>query len=1576
MKKLLFLFFLMTISLGQSQTLTGRWKVTTIGVGPNQGDIGWYNLSVSSGLRACYFDDEYVFGADGTFSDVLGSQTYNEGWLGNGCGAPVSPFDGSYPATYTTDGDTVTLTGTGAYIGLPKAINGSEIGSTSAHPGTVTYKIASLSTTTLTLDINVGFGWWRYVLAKQAEISASAPVITGFESISKLNNDAPFVLTDPTSNSAGAFSYTSSNEAVATISGSTVTIVGVGVTTITASQAANGNYDAGSTSAQLVVTYAPPSTAAPVPSAKNAWDVVSIYTDGTYADKANTKFYPNWGQSTQYEPFTLNSNTALKYSNLNYQGVEFDGGINVSAMTTVHFDIWTADCSSFQFFLIGGGQNSVTLTPTLGSWNSYDIPLSSYSARTLNNIIQLMFTGNGTVYLDNIYFSRPTTSTPSPTLGTLTVPAQIIGAAPFELTAPTTNSSGAFTYTSSNESVATISGTTVTVVGIGTSIISATQAAAGDFGEGTATAQLIVDYPAPTVAAPTPTRLAENVISIFSNAYTDKIGTAFKSFGGTTIYSPVNIDGNSTNKYKNFDYVGNTFSAGGVDASTMDQLHIDIWTPNCTTFNVFVLDGGAEHSVTLTPSLNGWNSYDIPLSSYSGLNKSHIVEFKYDNGQGSTIYLDNIYFWKLPAGTLSYYVDADGDGYGAGLATESSTPIVGSVTNSGDCNDANAAVHPGATEIADGIDNNCDGKIDEGFPPSVAAPTPPARNAWDVKSIFGDAYSNVTLNEFPTSWSDLAEPSQVVTIAGNNTLKFKGQFLGMVTNYDSGVDLSKMTTMHIDYWTEDTNRIDLKLVNTVNGGDVFTALENPTVTGTWRSIDVPLSAYGSLNLSKITQILIDPAGVSTVYVDNFYFYRAATGNTYYVDADHDGYGAGAAVTLEDSTAPTGYSVNNTDCNDSNASINPGATEVFDTIDNNCDTVIDEGTTLGAPVVTNVNVCKGTGSVTLTATALPEYTLTWYSINATTGKLTKLTAAPSASIGTVGSKSWKVSQKLGTATESPLATITVNVLALPTEVIGAITSATEVTATPGTYAAAIKAIGPYVNTQTTVSYRVPAFSAGLSYYWTVPAGVSIVGQAEGVTSITQTGTDANILNVNFKNVSSGTLAVGSITVQAKNDSGCLTAAKGSVALTKALPTAPSSIKVTDASMVVPVSGIPTAVTSFAKYMGRSTELTLTATLAATATSYIWELPTGVNITNNSATTVNGVTSSTSNVITVNFEGVSSSNTFNYSTAAGVSTNVLRIGVKSSNGVGISKTSNTGLTNSSLNFYPNTTSEAKLLSLTAVAPAKPGTITASTGNVCSVVGTSTNVTYTVAPVKDAYANGYTWTVPNGASIVGTSNGNSISVSYSTDYAAAGSVTVTASNGVGTSAANSLAISRVANATPVSISGGTTYSTCDQTFTTPEVSGATSYTWEVPKGATIISQSANSVVVNYGSLKGNQTIKVKITNACGLISSSKSLTLTSGTCPTGRFIQSSNVSVIGMYPNPTTDTFNLELSATKSSTVSVTVYSFDGVVVSSKNVQLSKGSNVLNEDLSSQRNGIYLVKIIDSSTGLETIKKIIKQ
>ncbi|WP_420461393.1 PKD domain-containing protein [Neolewinella sp.] len=64
----------------------------------------------------------------------------------------------------------------------------------------------------------------------------------------------------------------------------------------------------------------------------------------------------------------------------------------------------------------------------------------------------------------------------------------------------------------------------------------------------------------------------------------------------------------------------------------------------------------------------------------------------------------------------TYYADADGDGFGnPNSSTQLCAPAAGFVTNAADCNDANAAVNPNATEVCDGIDNNCDGRVDEGL---------------------------------------------------------------------------------------------------------------------------------------------------------------------------------------------------------------------------------------------------------------------------------------------------------------------------------------------------------------------------------------------------------------------------------------------------------------------------------------------------------------------------------------------------------------------------------------------------------------------------------------------------------------------------------------------------------------------------------------------------------------------------------------------------------------------------------------------------------------------------------------------
>ena len=136
--------------------------------------------------------------------------------------------------------------------------------------GAMTHTVAmgnllSTDTSTLYLDANSGFDASRPITVFMVVTTRlgnavtfrevkPTPILSNFSVPSKNLGDASFALTAPQSNSTGAFTYSSSNLDVATVSGSTVAIVGAGTTTITATQAATATYASNSITASLVVT--------------------------------------------------------------------------------------------------------------------------------------------------------------------------------------------------------------------------------------------------------------------------------------------------------------------------------------------------------------------------------------------------------------------------------------------------------------------------------------------------------------------------------------------------------------------------------------------------------------------------------------------------------------------------------------------------------------------------------------------------------------------------------------------------------------------------------------------------------------------------------------------------------------------------------------------------------------------------------------------------------------------------------------------------------------------------------------------------------------------------------------------------------------------------------------------------------------------------------------------------------------------------------------------------------------------------------------------------------------------------
>ena len=136
----------------------------------------WANNTADITTRACLWDDSVVFDANGDFANGMGADTWLEPFQGVGseqCAAPVAPHSDA-TGTWSFDAGTndLTLSGVGCHLGLPKAINGSELTSPGDAPASITYKLTfSPDGNTMTVNIEVGGNAWRYVYQKSGTVA-------------------------------------------------------------------------------------------------------------------------------------------------------------------------------------------------------------------------------------------------------------------------------------------------------------------------------------------------------------------------------------------------------------------------------------------------------------------------------------------------------------------------------------------------------------------------------------------------------------------------------------------------------------------------------------------------------------------------------------------------------------------------------------------------------------------------------------------------------------------------------------------------------------------------------------------------------------------------------------------------------------------------------------------------------------------------------------------------------------------------------------------------------------------------------------------------------------------------------------------------------------------------------------------------------------------------------------------------------------------------------------------------------------------------------------------------------------
>ncbi|MBV1888266.1 MAG: PKD domain-containing protein, partial [Urechidicola sp.] len=166
----------------------------------------------------------------------------------------------------------------------------------------------------------------------------------------------------------------------------------------------------------------------------------------------------------------------------------------------------------------------------------------------------------------------------------------------------------------------------------------------------------------PLVSAPEPpSRQEVDYISIFSDAYTDIPDTDYNpdwgQSGQGSSYALFDLDGDEMLNYINLSYQGINIGSA-VNASSMETLHIDVWSPNDMSIDIYPLPDGVipddERFVTKTLVANEWNSFDIPLSDFTdqGLPIDNLMQFKFTGApwaEGS-VFIDNLYFYKVSSG--------------------------------------------------------------------------------------------------------------------------------------------------------------------------------------------------------------------------------------------------------------------------------------------------------------------------------------------------------------------------------------------------------------------------------------------------------------------------------------------------------------------------------------------------------------------------------------------------------------------------------------------------------------------------------------------------------------------------------------------------------------------------------------------------------------------------------------------------------------------------------------------------------------------------------------------------------------
>ncbi len=521
----------------------------------------------------------------------------------------------------------------------------------------------------------------------------TVPTLGSLTNVDKLVSDPIFSIATPTSNSNGTFTFTSSNTAVATVSGNNVTLVGPGVTTITAKQNATEDYAEATTTFTVTVTKYASIRLTPI----NKLIGDANVTLGVTSDSPGAITY----SGSVANVFSVSGTTMTVGTTAGSGTITVSQAASgIYAATTATIPVTVSDPSKLAPTItwVSGynktkGQPSFALpVPVSTSNGTYTYYSSNPSVATVSgNTVSIIGDGQTTltaIQASTTNYRSASISSPmivglvsntTPALSGFANQTKTITDGTYTITAPTSASSGAFTYISSNPAVATISGTTVTLVGLGTTTISAIQDPATGYNGGTTSATLTVLNPnIPIITfAPSaswtrgsaitnllPTFVSGAAATSYSIAPPLPAGLSFNTTTGEVSGTPLSLSAAR-------DY---TITASNVGGSTSVVTSLAVLEPAPTALSISVPSiyllgqsitpvvptnsGGVVNTYSISPSLPGGLVFDPATGTISGvpaeLKAATTYTITATNSGGSTTTTFTLTVNDVAPSTLSY----------------------------------------------------------------------------------------------------------------------------------------------------------------------------------------------------------------------------------------------------------------------------------------------------------------------------------------------------------------------------------------------------------------------------------------------------------------------------------------------------------------------------------------------------------------------------------------------------------------------------------------------------------------------------------------------------------------------------------------------------------------------------------------------------------------------------------------------------------------------------------------------------------------------------------------------------------